>query len=109
VPVEVVGFVLLAAIAWLIWDSLRAREAAVAASRAACDAEQYLFLDDTVAIESVRPVRDDDGSVRLRRIYGFEYSDTGNSRHKGSIVLMGARVVLLRIDTASASGTTIWH
>jgi hypothetical protein len=109
VPIETVGLLLLAAIAWLIWDSLRAREAAVAASRAACTAEQYLFLDDTVAIESVRPVRDDDGTVRLRRIYGFEYSDTGNSRCKGSVILVGERVVLLRIETRTASGTTIWH
>jgi hypothetical protein len=97
VAYEIAGLVLIGLLVWLIWDSLRAREAAVAASRAACDAEGYQFLDDTVAVESVRPARDDEGRLRLRRVYGFEYSDTGNTRHPGSVVLLGATVVMLRI------------
>jgi len=69
----------------------------VRASRAACDAEGLQFLDDTVAIEAVRLARDDNGRVMLRRVYGFEYSDTGNSRHKAGIVMDGAEVVMLRL------------
>ena len=97
-PIEIIGLALLAAIAWLIWDSLKARESAVAASRAACAAEQLLFLDDTVAIRSIRPVRDDDGSLRLRRVYGFEYSESGDNRRKGSVVLVGDRVLVLNLE-----------
>ena len=77
---------------WLLWASLKAREAAVDASRAACEAEEFLFLDDTVAIESVWAVRDDEGHLKVRRVYGFEYSDTGNNRRKGSITLLGSTV-----------------
>jgi hypothetical protein len=87
----------IALLVWLIWDSLRAREAAVSASRAACEAEGLQFLDDTVAIEALRPARDGDGRLVLQRVYGFEYSDTGNSRHKASIVMHGADVVMLRL------------
>jgi hypothetical protein len=94
---EVAGLIALAAIVWLVWNSLQAREAAVAASRAACAAENVQFLDDTVAIESVRPARDTDGKVRLRRVYGFEYSDTGLNRHKGSVVLLGDEVIALSV------------
>jgi len=97
-PVEILGLALLAAIAWLIWDSLKARETAVAASRAACAAEQLLFLDDTVMIQSIRPVRNDEGHLRLRRVYGFEYSESGDSRRKGSIVLIGDRVIVLNLE-----------
>jgi len=99
VTFEILGLAVLALIVWLIWDSLRAREAAVTASRAACEAEGYQFLDDTVAIEAIRPARDGGGQLRLRRVYGFEYSDTGNSRHKGSVVMQGADVLALRLGT----------
>jgi len=94
---DLMGLVLIGLLVWLVWDSLRSREAAVSASRAACEAEGYQFLDDTVAIESVRPARDDEGRLRLRRVYGFEYSDTGLTRHKGSVVMLGAEVLALRI------------
>jgi len=97
VTYEILGLAVVALIVWLVWDSLRAREAAVAASRSACEAESFQFLDDTVAIESIRPARDSNGQLRLRRVYGFEYSDTGDSRHKGSIVMNGAEVMMLRL------------
>lgn len=106
---ELIGLAAIAAIAWLIWDSLRAREAAVAESRRACAAEGFLFLDDTVAIESLRPVRDSDGQLRLRRVYGFEYSDTGNNREKGTVILIGGAVVLLRLASNSGRVRNIWH
>ena len=95
-PFELTGLLLLAAIAWFMWDSLKAREAAVAASRSACAAEGLQFLDDTVAIRGIRPVRDE-GSLKLRRVYGFEYSESGDSRHEGSIVMLGDRVLVLNL------------
>ena len=98
---ELIGLIALAALVWLVWDSLRAREAAIAASRSACSASGWQFLDETVAIESVRPARDRHGTLRLRRIYGFEYSDTGNSRHKGTVVTLGAEVLLVHIGAHS--------
>lgn len=106
---ELIGLAVLAALVWLIWDSLKAREVAVAEARRACDAEGFLFLDDTVAIESLRPVRDSDGQVKLRRVYGFEYSDTGDNREKGRVVLVGATVVLLRLASRSGQVRNIWH
>lgn len=81
-----------------MWDSLKAREAAIHASRAACAAEQFLFLDETVAIQSLRPVRNDDGQLRLRRVYGFEYSESGDSRRRGNIVLVGDRVLVVNLE-----------
>ncbi len=77
---------------------MKAREAANVAMRDACKAEGLLFLDDTVALKAVWPVRNDEGHVRLRRVYGFEYSDTGHNRRKGTITLVGDRVSVLHID-----------
>src|SRR5580765_4017152 len=98
---EVIGLLGLVSGAWLIWDSLSAREAAIRAGRTACTAEGWLFLDDTVFIESVWTGRDASGQLRLRRVYGFEYSDTGNNRRHGSITLLGTDVVTLHIDSVS--------
>lgn len=94
---EICGLALLASAAWLWLDSLKAREVAVRAARAACMAEGLLLLDDTVAIANLKPARDDDGHVKLQRAYNFEYSDTGNNRLTGSVVLMGHRVMLLNV------------
>ena len=94
---EILSLVILAAIAWLWLDSLKVREIAVRAARDACATDGLLLLDDTVAIANLKPVRDDDGNVKLQRAYNFEYSDTGNNRLKGSVVLLGQRVTLLNV------------
>ena len=94
---EFVGLLVLGGLAWLWFDSLKAREAAIDAARAACAAEGLLLLDATVAIASLKLARDDDGSVRLQRGYDFEYSDTGDNRLKGGVVLLGHRVIVLNV------------
>ena len=96
-PLEIVGIVLAAAIAWLWLDSIRVREAAVAAARVACASEGLMLLDDTVAFTSLKPGRDDDGRLKLQRSYEFEYSDTGDNRRTGSVVMLGRRLILFNI------------
>lgn len=95
---DLFGLLLLAAAAWLWFDSLKAREMAISAAKAACRGEQLLLLDDTVAIARISLARDDDSAVRLRRIYGFEYSDTGNDRRTGSIAMLGGRVLVINLN-----------
>ncbi len=95
--VEIFSLLALAAIAWLWLDSLKAREIAVRSARAACTTDGLMLLDDTVAISNLKPVRDHDGRVKLQRAYDFEYSDTGNNRLKGSIVMRGHRVLMLNV------------
>ena len=92
---EILGLLALAAGFWLWRDILRAREAGIAATRAACAAEGLQLLDDTVAINSIWPSRDEDGRLRLRRVYGFEYSDTGDNRRAGAVTLLGDQVIAL--------------
>jgi hypothetical protein len=90
-----IGFVAL--VAWAVWSTLKARETANAAMRRACEQRALFFLDDTVSLDAVRPVRDDDGRMRLRWTYRFQYSDTGHNRRNGSISLLGSRVVALDV------------
>jgi len=94
---ELLSILLLGAICWLWLDSLKAREAAVRAAREICKAEGLMFLDDTVSISSLRPARDDDGNLRLQRAYQFEYSNTGDNRLRGSVVMLGHKMVVFNI------------
>lgn len=94
---ELILLTLFIALGWLWWDSMQAREAAVAAARGACEAESLQFLDDTVGIASLKPARNSDGRLLLQRVYDFEFSDTGDNRIRGSVVTLGRRVILLNI------------
>lgn len=106
---EIFFLILFAALGWLWWDSMRAREAAVAAARAACDAEGLLFLDDTVGIAAIKPARNADGRLLLQRAYDFEFSDTGDNRVKGSVVMLGRRVLLLNLLPRPATTVITLH
>ena len=94
---EVISIAFLAALAWLWFDSVKVRDIAVAAARHACTTEGLQFLDETVAIASLQPARDDDGRFVLRRAYAFEYSDTGTDRRPGSIVMLGQAVLFVNV------------
>lgn len=106
---ETLGLLLVVAASWFVWDSLKAREAANAAMRLACKTEGLLFLDDTVGLASIWPVRNDDGHVRLRRVYGFEYSDTGHDRRKGTLTMVGHRVAVLDLGPRSMPDGVTFH
>ena len=83
----------------LFWmDSLRARERAVAAGRSACERYSLQFLDDTVAFTRLRLARDEEGQVKIKRTYTFEFSDTGNNRRHGAIVMLGGELQDLQLE-----------
>jgi len=83
----------------LFWlDSLRARERALKAGRAACERHALQFLDDTVSVSRVRLGRDDEGQLRIARTYTFEFSDTGNNRRHGAIVMLGGQLQDLQLE-----------
>ena len=83
----------------LLWvDSLRARERAVEAGRSACRRYELQFLDDTVSFARIRLARNEDGELRIARTYTFEFSDTGNNRRHGAIVMLGDELQDLRLE-----------
>ena len=95
---ELAALVLIVA-AMLLWaDSLKARERAVRAGRSACERYRLQFLDDTVSFARLRLARNHDGELRLSRTYTFEFSDTGNNRRHGAIVMLGAEVQDLQLE-----------
>jgi len=94
---EIFGIFIVGGLAWLWYDSLKAREAAVRAAREICASEGLMLLDDTVAISGLKLARDEGGRLKLQRAYDFEYSDTGNNRLKGSVVMQGHQLVVFNV------------
>lgn len=85
--------------AWLWMDSVKAREIAVRAAAIACAEDGCQLLDETVAIRAFRFGRDAQGVLKLVREYGFEFSETGDNRRAGWLILLGHDVEMLHLRT----------
>jgi hypothetical protein len=95
---EAAAILLIAAGALLWLDSLRARERALLAGRSACERYRVQFLDDTVAFARMRLARDDEGQLKISRTYTFEFTETGNNRRQGAIVMLGHELRDLQLE-----------
>jgi len=95
---EIIALIALAALGWLWYDSMRAREGALVAGRRACELERLQFLDETVECVRLWPARDAAGHLVLRRVYRFEFSDDGSRRRDGSVVMLGGEVESLTME-----------
>jgi Protein of unknown function (DUF3301) len=89
---SLLSLLLLVAVLWFWFDSLRALEIARKNGRRVCSELNVQFLDDSVAGTSLSLVRDKTGRRALRRTYCFEFSETGNTRLEGQLVLLGSRL-----------------
>lgn len=95
--IETIFLLLLVALAFFWQDNARARELALEAAADACAADGLQLLDETVAGEWPRLVRDDEGRLAWRRVYHFEFSDDGDNRRPGRVVLLGQSVLSIRL------------
>jgi len=103
--VDVLLILLCVAAAIALWlDGMGAWEAAVAAGRTACHRAGVQFLDDTVVIVGFRLGRNARGRAAIRRVYRFEFSDTGDNRLEGTVVALGKTVE--SVEMASSRCTT---
>jgi hypothetical protein len=95
---DLLFILLLAALAGFWLDSLRALETARNAGKRACNSAGVQFLDDTVTVTSLKLRRNTLGHMKIRRTYRFEFSDTGDNRLEGTLVLLGARVESVEME-----------
>lgn len=106
---EIISLALLGVLAWLWYDSIHVRDICIRAAKAACAADGLQLLDDTVAIASLKLARDDDGRLLLRRTYHFDYSETGDNRRRGSVVMLGAKVLVVNVGLRLAVSNPTLH
>ena len=95
---ELWALAFLGLLAWWWYDSMRAREQALGAAREACRRDGLQLLDETVECVRTRQGRNAEGRFALRRTYRFEFTDTGDNRREGSVVLLGPTVESLTLE-----------
>jgi hypothetical protein len=106
---EIISVATLGGLFWLWFDSTRVHEIAVAHARRQCHVNGVQFLDDTASLANIKPARDETGHLRLKRTYTFEYSETGNNRQSGSIVMLGKEIQRLYIGLRVAGEDITVH
>jgi hypothetical protein len=89
---------LFAFVAWYWFDSMGALDAARNYGRQVCQDANLQFLDDTVENVKTRLARDQQGRRVLQRTYRFEFSETGNSRLEGQLILCGTTLASVTLD-----------
>ena len=75
--------------AWL-WHNHGLRERALERVKRHCAKLDIELLDGNVALKKIGLVKDANGRRRLARIYNFEFTVTGETRHTGTITQFGA-------------------
>jgi hypothetical protein len=83
--------------AWL-WHSHGLRERALELVKQHCAKTDIELLDGNVAFRRLTFVADARGHKRLARVYGFEFTVTGEQRHLGSITLFGKHLGRIELD-----------
>lgn len=91
-PEDWLPFVGLAIVGWLFYEGMRVRELALRAGRDYCRNIGVQFLDETVSRQRFGFARDASGTLRVRRIYAFEFTSDGERRYSGEISMLGSRV-----------------
>ncbi|KQQ53552.1 hypothetical protein ASF84_17195 [Pseudomonas sp. Leaf127] len=77
------------AAAWL-WHAHGLREKALERVKQHCARLELELLDENVAFKRLAWAPDAQGRKRLARVYGFEFTVTGEQRHPGTITQFGA-------------------
>jgi len=92
--------------AW--WSTARAAaERASEVGRNACFSAGVQWLDQSVHADGLRLRRRRDGWLGLQRSFRFEYSEDGQDRHIGRIVLLGDELVSFSGPAKAASVVTL--
>ena len=85
--------------AYLYWfNGQQAKEVALKAVRTNCLNMEVQMLDEYVALNSIRLKRDQVGKIRVRRVFLFEFSSTGNERYNGTCTLLGRQVESIEME-----------
>jgi hypothetical protein len=95
---EIIFLLLLGLVIWFWQDTLRAREIAVSRARRYCQGIDFQFLDETVALSSLKPGRNYSGNFAFHRYYQFEFSLDGHNRFNGMAYLIGNQLQSIQLD-----------
>jgi len=82
---------------WLA--SMRCKDLAIGVARRECNRCAVQLLDQTVHQHHISLSRDSLGQWRVWRHYKFEYSEDGDTRHIGTLIMLGQKVTRVALET----------
>lgn len=88
---------LLGIVVWFWFDMRRSQEIAKIICKRVCNQLQLQLLDDTVALVQVRLKRNSRGRLQVQKSYEFEFSDSGNNRQQGFVIMLGITLEMLEL------------
>ena len=92
--------IVLIAVLGLYWlAAMRCKDIAVTIARRECRLCEVQLLDQTVQQIRISWSRDAQDRWRVWREYRFEYSEDGDSRSRGRLLLLGQKVVRVDMET----------
>ena len=94
----VIFLLILSAIIWFWQDSMHTKEIAISYARKCCQSMHYQFLDETVAMKTLKPGRNLSGNFSFHRHYYFEFSLNGHDRFNGSAFLIGQKLESIQLN-----------
>jgi len=74
------------------WHSDIVKGIALSHAKSQCQRQEVQFLDQSMVLSSLWPIRNKIGSLSFSRIYQFEFSSTGEQRYKGSVTITGRKL-----------------
>lgn len=89
---------LAAAVGAWIWRAMGLHERALHIARQHCKRAGVQLLDESVALNRIRPGRGRHGRPGIHRRYAFEFTVTGERRYPGFVELHGP--TLIRVELA---------
>lgn len=108
-PYEVVVLLGLLALVGVWLEAMRSRELARAAGLRACREANVQLLDDTVEIVKLRLRRDAQGRIALYREYRFEFTADGVARFRGTLAMLGRRLLRAELGSLGTEGGIRYH
>ena len=82
----------------LFWQARALREHVLELVRKACLREEVLLLDDCVVFRRFMLHACSDGHRHLVREFSFEFTVTGEQRHRGRVLMRGRQLCRLELD-----------
>jgi hypothetical protein len=95
---ELFGLLFVVLVCWAWYAIMQGREAALAAGKRVCATQGLQLLDDTVAMSKLRFRFDKSRGPILSRVYGFEFTDTGDNRRQGVLVMEGTQLADIQLE-----------
>lgn len=93
----IILFLMFGLVIWFSLDTLRTQEVAKRMGKEICSQYQLQLLDDTVVLVRLGVKRDSRGRWNWQRTYLFEFSDSGNNRKQGAILMCGVALEMLEL------------